>query len=227
MHPVIRVVCFLVFLGVLTRAGLGEFASAALLILLTYLVRAAADFRRGLRMLFRLRWLLLSIAFVYLAFTPGVSLWQSAWAPSQAGLNGAARALANLALVVLAVNLLLLATTRAELLAALRFLLRPGRYLGLPVNRLALRLTLVFDLLPQVESLLRARRNADQETQRGLRRHGDLLAACFADVLRRAENFPLSPIHLDTQTAPRPWQWLYPVLLAVAIVAPARLLAVV
>lgn len=227
MHPVIRIVCFLVFIAALARAGLAEYLSAAGVLLLAYLVSAQADFSRALRMLLRLRWLFLSIGLIYLAFTPGRPLGNLAWAPSAAGLRGAAGAVFNLVLVVSAVNLLLNVTTRTQLLAALRKVLAPAKFLGLPVDALALRLLLVFDSLPRVEDIVRERLKTLRAQSGGLSRYGDTLAALFSDVVRRADEFPLRGVRLEPLAAVRYRQWMYPLLLALLILAPARIVAMV
>lgn len=109
---------------------------------------------RGFCLIWRARWLLLSL-FVILAWgIAGDPLWQGALAPTREGLIEALTHLGRLLLVLMIVAALLETLPLPELLAASRSLMGPLRRFGLDADRGVIRLMLV---LRYVESLPRPR----------------------------------------------------------------------
>lgn len=109
---------------------------------------------RGLRLIWRARWLLLSL-FVILAWGfAGDPLWDGALAPTHEGLSEALIHLGRLVLVLMIVAALLETLPLPDLLAATRSLMAPMRRFGLDADRGVIRLMLV---LRYVESLPRPR----------------------------------------------------------------------
>ena len=109
---------------------------------------------RGARLIWRARWLLLSL-FVILAWgIAGDPLWEGALAPTREGLIEALTHLGRLLLVLMIVAALLETLLLPELLAASRSLMGPLRRFGLDADRGVIRLMLV---LRYVESLPRPR----------------------------------------------------------------------
>jgi energy-coupling factor transport system permease protein len=109
-------------------------------------------------MLRRLRWLLLSIAILYLWFTPGAALIPQlgSLSPSRPGLMlGALRILSLLVIVSYCVFLLRL-TPVSQLIVGLQSLLKPAGRFGFETSRLAVRLGLVLDYVPRIEQFSRA-----------------------------------------------------------------------
>ena len=110
--------------------------------------------RRGARLIWRARWLLLSL-FVILAWgIAGDPLWQGAVAPTREGLIEALIHLGRLLLVLMIVAALLETLPLPDLLAASRSLMAPLRRFGFDTDRGVIRLMLV---LRYVESLPRPR----------------------------------------------------------------------
>lgn len=143
-HPVARLVLWAAAVAALQLLALPVLSAACLLagLLVGWLAR-----RRGLKLLYRSRWLLLAIAAFFLFGTPGVYLWPSlgAWGPTTEGLHEAAIHLLRLTAIVLLVALLLERSRPAELVAALHQLLAPLAALGLARERMAVRMMLVLD----------------------------------------------------------------------------------
>lgn len=120
--------------------------------LLGVMLLAAAWPRLLLQAVLRMRWLLLATALLAGWFVPGVPLWPAqAWSPSWQGLaQGLAQAL-RLLLMAASLRWLWLRQGSGGMLLAVHDLLRPGRWLGLPVQRVAVRLVLT---LQYAEALL-------------------------------------------------------------------------
>ncbi len=218
MHPVIRVLCLLVLAACLARAGWRELALAAVPLALIYGRGGRGLWSRWLATVRRLRVLLLSIAIVYVWFTPGESLWPAlgALSPSAAGLEQGAQRTAALLLLVAAVQLLLTTTGRDQLLAAIRWLVRPLRPFGLDPERLALRVVLAMEAVPQLRAAVAERRQVSAGLPR-LRRIGAFADDVFAATLAAAERAPLPAVTVPALAAPAPWQWLLPLALALAL----------
>lgn len=109
---------------------------------------------RGARLIWRARWLLLSL-FVILAWgIAGDPLWEGALAPTREGLIEALTHLGQLLLVLMIVAALLETLPLPELLAASRSLMAPLRRFGFDADRGVIRLMLV---LRYVESMPRPR----------------------------------------------------------------------
>lgn len=182
MHPAVRLSVLLVFAAVLPALPLVLNALIAGGLLLAQAVRGRAP---GLRQLgsavWRLRWLLAALAFVYAAFTEGIPLSDTVPGLTREGLaEGARRALILLNLVA-AVQFLVLTTPLPRLLEGLLWLLRPLRALGLDTERLARRVGMVLEELPRLQQAPRS--GGPIET----------VAALAADIEARARRDAVSP----------------------------------
>lgn len=208
LHPSIRILLLLAFAGFLPwLPGPGLLAAGGLLGAAWLVLRVPpGPALRGLR---RMRWFFLSIAVLYLWFTPGEPLVADiGWLPSLEGAWLALRRCTVLALMILAVFLLLGSTPRDQLTAGLLRLSAPLRLLGLAPERFARRLVAALDAVPGMQALV--------SDMRIRRREAGLLAAAagaIAAVERAAESeASLPPV---PRLAPPPaWQWLLPLLVA-------------
>ena len=136
MHPVIKIVSFLVF-GAAVSIGDGKILLAgASLVLPLYVFGNKIHFHTSLIMLKRLKWLFVSILIVYLFFTPGQLLWPDVvWSPTLEGLTQGLLRVAVLVLLVAAVNFLISSTEQDDFLSAVLWCLRPLSFVGLPHER--------------------------------------------------------------------------------------------
>lgn len=171
-------------------------ALGALLVLIHHRVEPAGWRRLG-RGLARLKWLLFSIAVLYLGFTPGTPL--SPWTPglSWEGLHEGGRRVLVIGVLLTLVYTLMASTPLPELSAALGQALAPLRTLGVPVDRFIRRLALSFAALDGVEAEVRRLREAGH---RGL----DLLAAWVRAIEARPPEVAAEPA---TVPWPRAWEW--------------------
>lgn len=216
MHPVIRVISYLVFATYLSQARVPQIALALLMLLSVAVLQRGVHFSKAVRMLKRLRWLFLSILIIYLWFTPGEPIFQvmnAAWIPSWQGIQtGGIRAMA-LALMILAVGYLISTTPQTQLLGALYWLCAPLKIIGLSRDRLAVRTMLAMSAAEQLQQIFAAR-SWGKLTGRGtLARIAEAAASIFAEVLQRAEAAPCEPVEFNRLASPPLWQWLYPCLL--------------
>lgn len=114
----------------------------------------ARALRRGVRLVWRARWLLLSLLVVFSWGVAGTPLWDAGFAPTKEGVIDGLTHLGRLLLVLMAVATFLEHVSVADLLAATHRLLKPFRLLGLDADRGVVRLMLV---LRAVETLPRPR----------------------------------------------------------------------
>jgi energy-coupling factor transport system permease protein len=195
----------------------GSFSSllfaVSLLCLLALLVGVRADIRSW-KMLRRLRWFFLSIAIVYLWFTPGRWLFPElqGWSPTFEGLSLAAQRLAILVTIVFAVGALLRSLSQAQLMAALQQLLQPLAMFGFPAQTFALRLALT------VEAAMTTTVGSDVAKVQGetLMQRARGMAAALADKFIAATAVDDNEKEIELLNLPKPavWQWSVPFMLA-------------
>ena len=150
VHPTTRLVLWLLMLvAVQNLSGLSLIAAGCCLPLL-----GSRVLHRGLRLVWRTRWLLASLLGIFAWGVAGDPLWEGRLAPTQEGLQEALLHLGRLALVLIAVALFLETMPLPDLLAATHALLTQMRRFGLDPDRGVVRLMLV---LRYVESLPRPR----------------------------------------------------------------------
>ncbi|RJQ48377.1 MAG: hypothetical protein C4528_02645 [Gammaproteobacteria bacterium] len=154
VHPVIRLSGFLALCVLLARAAWVQAFTAAVLLGLFYHL-AEVPLRTGLTALKRLRWLLISLVLIHLAFTPGVPVFPGLLnVPTLQGLEDGLLRAALLILLMLAAHLLMQSTARGALLAALLWFSAPLARLGFARERLALRVMLTLQAVAEVQNLM-------------------------------------------------------------------------
>jgi energy-coupling factor transport system permease protein len=220
MHPSIRIICFFCFGAYVAFGSEVDLLLAVILLTVGYLIVGIQHLRAVLIMLKRMRWLFISIFAIYTWFTPGKPLFSDwiEYAPTFEGVvTGLLRAL-SLTAIVLAVGVLIRTLTREQLLSGILWLLRPVAALGLPYERLAVRLALTLEYVHQVQDIYSGAIGADNSSQTTtLRQRLSQISqrACliFENVLQKAQQSAQSEILLVSSGRPPFWQWLYPLLL--------------
>lgn len=228
MHPVIRIVTFVVFSLGVVFGNVQHLLLALLLLVLGYSLWQPTRFSLNWKMLRRMRWLFLSILVIYLWFTPGQLLIPAigAWSPSWEGIRLGVYRVASLVFIVLAVNLLIKSNARDELIAGIMWLLRPLRLLGLPDERLAVRIALTFDVVHEVQGVYEAPKSeaSSSSTEEKPKSFVNRLRArlwsigvsavsLFEQVIQRAENTPTHEVTIPIEGRPPYYQWGLPILL--------------
>jgi energy-coupling factor transport system permease protein len=217
VHPIIRILCFLVLAGWLASGGPARLAAAAPLLLILAFIAPAGTGPAAWGMLRRLRWFFLSLLIVYGWFTAapagsGTS-WLHALLPAASGLLAGAERVLALVFIVYAVVVLLRTSTREELLQAVYGLARPLGLFGLAPERLALRLVLVMEEVDATRTRLRGdTRNLPRGG--GLRGIGHYAAGLIERTIERAERREPEEITFVPAAPPPVWQWLCPPALA-------------
>lgn len=229
MHPLIRIVCFLVFSACLAFGGAAELACGGVLLAGAYLSSPPRLFLPAVTMMYRMRWFLLSLFIVYGWFTPGQPLvgsegmrFAELWPTREGALAGLLRA-ALLMTIVAGANLLLRTTPRDELLVAVYGLARPLGWCGISRERIAVRMVLVIEALDPVRRIVTERLAAVEGGLPDLRTAGRFASGVMRSVVQQAEAATGGAVQLSDAGAPPPLQWAYPVLLAGLFLAVARL----
>jgi energy-coupling factor transporter transmembrane protein EcfT len=218
VHPVIRIAAFLVVAAFLARGELSVMLVVAAGLVLALIRLPAASWRTPLALFRRLRWLLISLLVVYGWFTPGVALWPALGvaAPTQEGLSEGLLRGGALLLIALAAQLLMLATPRPQLLAALYWLARPLRSIGVSRERLAIRLALTLEAVPQLSAVMTPALYQDLEGNAATR-FGQIAARAFQGALDQAARQAGSDVDIVTAQRPPLYQWLYPLSLGLLL----------
>ncbi len=217
MHPVIKIISFLVVALFLTRARLDGIALTLLVLAFLYIRGIRFNIHSIWNMLCRMRWLFISILVTYLWFTPGVPfvpLLQE-YSPTVEGAAEGLLRIATLSLIVIQVNLLLQTTSREELVGAIHWLTGPLRLIGLDRDRLALRIVLILDSIDEIQILLHRQMVEFSAKGKKISRIANSVGRLFQAVVNKAETTPLEQITIARQEWPPFLQWLYPVLLVV------------
>ena len=229
MHPVIRIVSFVVLTAFLAQGDLANILVASALLMVLYLKLDGHVWHMAWRLLRRMRWLFLSIAVIYLWLTPGVPLISgfssfAEWLPTVEGLwQGGLRTM-SLALMVTAASLLLSVTSRDEVLSALHWIMSPLGWLRFPHERFAVRAALSLEAVTQVQSHVRAALAADGESAGSLARIAAVAGVIFATVTGEAEDAHCESIILTEPSPPPLLQWGVPLLLAAMMAGSMRLI---
>ena len=179
LHPAIRIVLLVALAAMLFRYSL-----LAMTIVLAVLLAGAARagvLRRVARSIRRIRWLLVSIAVIYLwvAPEPAVGGALPAWPDVELALRRAG----VLVVLVTAVELLTLHTPAPLMAAGLVSILRPLGLVGVEVERFAGRLALTLEGVPAT-----AEKVAEAAGGRRIRRGVAGWGEAAADLVERIEN---------------------------------------
>ena len=190
LHPATRLAAWLAVLVVVQHLSGVALIAAGLAVPLS----GRAVMRRGGLLVWRARWLLFSLLFVFAWGVAGEPLWDGALSPTREGVGDALRHLGRLLLTLMSVAAFLETMPCADLLAATHAVFAPLRPLGLNPDRGVLRLMLALryvETLPRPrdwKSLLDTHETVDCETVeidiRSMRRiDGSIMAGLVAGLV--------------------------------------------
>jgi len=206
-HPAIRLLCVIAVAWALPAMPLTDLLLILLLLMAAHARLGVAAIRRFGGGLLRMRWLGLAIIILYVFFTPGDPLLGFLPGISREGLLEAARRLSILATLLGMVYLLMNLTPMLQLAAALAWLVRPLRALGLDADRFGVRLALALDGVAAAENLLRTVRGQGAAS----------LIDAAARVVQQLESGSEQVAEHATMPqvgAPAIHEWLFPLALA-------------
>ena len=219
MHPVIRIVCFLLFTAFISQANYGQLLFATGLIIGLLILHPQGWLQRAFSMVLRLRWFLLSIVLVYGWLTPDVihSQQTSSWLPSSQGVQFGLLRVYALVLIVTAVAYLLTMTSREQLLAAIYWLCAPLALIGVDRERLVVRLMLSLEYVSRLQQQLTHQVDKMQPQANfsaRIKQVGYVAGSLFNFTLEQANTTGEESVVFDTLSPPAIVQWGYPLLLA-------------
>ena len=232
MHPVIRVICFLLLSGFVVFGGLYELALGLLVVSSVVLIKRFQSLELSLRIVRRMKWFFISILVVYLWFTPGTPILDIdiKGLPTVEGVSTGFLRVMSLVLIIFAVNYFVSAIARSSLVEAIVWLLVPVKWLGIDNGRVALRIALVLELIPRVQQIVldvkqdylehgTALTNNQGKTMPAnikarLLTASRLIEQLFIRVVDEALNMPQERISLAGSSNPPTVQWSIPLVLA-------------
>jgi energy-coupling factor transporter transmembrane protein EcfT len=141
LHPTTRLLAWIAFAVAVPWLDIGALLVASAIVVALVLLSRAADCWRLIR---RTRVLLATLIVLYAFATPGVPLFANwdHWYLTYEGLRAGGLQAWRLLLMIAALAVLFASMPRESLLAGIYVLLRPLRAIGVPVNRIAVRLWL-------------------------------------------------------------------------------------
>jgi energy-coupling factor transport system permease protein len=236
MHPVIRIVTFLVFTLFVAFGGYPQLLLSLAVLVLFYLLAQSTPslWESTWHMLRRMRWLFLSMLIIYFWFTPGQAVFAilADYSPTWQGIQIAGYRIGSLIVIVVAVNIVIKSTPKELITGGLLWLLTPLRYVGLPHERLAVRIVLTFNMISEFQyeyDLLKrskgmAESTSDDKQDSGgflqrLDRFGELGANLFTKVVENAQHSTEQSVDLPAESAPPIAQWGLPIVLAGGFIA--------
>ncbi|MBM3351121.1 MAG: hypothetical protein FJY53_04960 [Betaproteobacteria bacterium] len=149
MHPFVSILYF--FFVLIAMGVVSEVLLSVLFVLLSTLALVIRP-KQFLVMVIRLKWIFLSILMIYAYATPGefVSYLPATFAPTIEGLYQGALQVMRLSSALATMTLLLMTSSKVQLISALYMLCRPLKYLGCNVERLAVRLVLTLEYVDEI-----------------------------------------------------------------------------
>ena len=232
MHPVIRVICFLILSSFVVFGGINELVLGLVVVSSVVLIKRFQSLELSLRIIKRMKWFFLSILIVYLWFTPGEPLMNIdlPGVPTLEGVRTGLLRVMSLALIIFAVNYFVSAIARARLVEAIIWLLYPMKWIGIDNGTIALRIALALELIPRVQHIVldvkqdyvqHATEASEQKVSQGksaikakLSAASNLVEQLFIRVVDEAMNMPHEKINLSTSSNPPIFQWGFPIVLA-------------
>jgi energy-coupling factor transport system permease protein len=215
MDPVVRITCYLVLVAQLSAGNWWSLLLVMLLLAPVALLVRDVNGLAILRMMWRLKWLCLSLLVVYGWLTPGSLLWDGALSPSREGVLLGLYRLSYLLVLVFAAQVIMLSLKREQLVAALYQLLTPLAWSESLRQRLVIRLFLVFDFVRTIDSsIMKPRLPAGSGR---IRRIVAAMTEIYQLGLDRAEKDEPLPVSFERPLRPPFYQWLWPIMLVLLL----------
>ena len=149
MHPLVKI---LYFMFVLLLSSVASSTQLFFLIVFFCLIFLGLKNKTFIYAVRRMRWLFLSLLMIYAFGTPGelIPLFPVSFSPTFEGLQLGLLQIEKLLIALAALSLLLLSSSRAQMLLGIYMLLMPFKFLGLNIERFAARLMLTLDYVEEL-----------------------------------------------------------------------------
>ncbi|VAX11160.1 hypothetical protein MNBD_GAMMA25-1638 [hydrothermal vent metagenome] len=233
MHPVIRIICFLVFVACLSRANAGQLFLGFGLTALFLVFSSVHFFKPALTMLSRLRWFFLSIFVLYFWMTPDSPLSTDSaylYVDVPVGVVLGLERITSLLLIIFAVSYLLASLDQKQLMAAIYWLALPVSCLGLDRNTLVLRLSMGLEAVGSLSAEPRYRNEIKNKEGAGNRFYQRFyyqarssMQYYYQHVLCRAKEEAGKEYIFDHPGPPALWQWGFPLSLYILFALAAEI----
>lgn len=223
MHPLIRILCFMIAVIMLARANLYGLLLMLVLALLVLLFSGRARMVASVRLVWRMKWLWISLLVVFFWMTPGDRMMPAwgAWSPVQEGVEEGLYRVAYLLLCVLLAQLVVLSMQPQQLLAAVYQLSWPLQLFGDFRARFAVRFSLTLDVIGRLEQFLKM---MEVQTDSGyMRRASQRLSQAWTHAVANASAASLEAVETGNTDRVPLYQWLLPPLLVAGLLMLSRL----
>ncbi len=201
MHPVIRIITFLIIAILLARAHPMQMGWVLCVIGLTFMFESGNGLSAAVKLLWRVRWLILSILMIYV-WMPVGTLSESLWL--------AFHRVTLLATMLFALQALVLNMPRDEIVIGLYVVLLPLSFIGISREQLVMRLILTMDSVKQLPAVLKLSVATDDKTGSRLKRITERLISAISRILLYSEDVSHEAICIHTDNVVPLWQWLVP-----------------
>ncbi len=153
MHPAIKIISLIILSLFLTQGNWLTLLLTGAVVLPFYIIRPSL-WISARTMIWRLKWLFLSILLIYIFFTPKISASISQLNPYLYLLLPGLFRILVLITLILAVNLFIKTTTKNEILTALLWILSPLKRIKIDIERFILRAVLTIEYLEKLNQKL-------------------------------------------------------------------------
>jgi len=227
LDPLVRIVCLIVFS--LNLAAYNRFSSLAVatgLLSVAWVSRWQGPTLSAWRLLKRAKWLLVSLAVVYLMFVPGEALFPAlgVGSPSVVGLQQALLRVGAIVVLILSVDVALHGLEAERLLVAFYRLIRPFAWLGFSPERAAVRgwLTLHYSTELATPNVEMGSAGGVSTISGRVARGAELMVNRLNAILAPPSEIR-APIQIELGPPTPQWQWVLPVLIFVLFAWVTRL----
>lgn len=205
MHPVIRITTFILLAVLLARAHPMQMGWVLCVIGLCFIFEAGKGLAAALKLLWRVRWLLLSIMLIYV-WMPVGTITESLWL--------AAHRMALLVTMLLALQALVLNMARDDIVLGLYMTLFPFTIFGLSREKMVMRLILTLESVAQLPMVIQQDKSATPKSISPLAQISERLVNTISRVLAHGEQIDHAAVTIKTDSQVPLWQWLLPVMIS-------------
>lgn len=208
-HPIILVFLYLLTAILLT---LSNWDGILFIFLALFPPFFLIDFKKFIKIIWKLRFFWFSIIFFYFYLTPGIPLWQGILSPSQQGFFSGLQQLSKLWLMLIALQILLQKIEKKQFISTLYWYLHPLQLFKIPIHSIAIRMLLILEIIPQLQAQLQQKIEYDQNCNNKWQCLENKITAWIKKLFFFHLKKPATSIKFIPITNPSPWQWFYPII---------------
>ena len=206
MHPVIRITTFILIAVLLARAHPMQMGWVLCVIGLAFVFESGKGLAAAVKLLWRVRWLLLSIMLIYV-WMPVGTFSESLWL--------AFHRMALLMTMLFALQALVLNMAREDIVLGLYMSLFPFVVFGLPREKTVLRLILTLESVAHLPGVLQQGSQDYKKNSSPWLQISERLVGAISRVLAHGETISHSPVSIKSDSKVPLWQWSIPVMISI------------